>query len=86
MELGTYVVRGPAGRAFGTLVWTELLVAVAEEVVSCFDLLDVRYDTCSRGLVGRSFPCDRASTHPFVDARGQPRHVRARALGSPDTD
>ena len=72
---GTYVRRGPARRAVVTLVWTELLVAITEELVSCCDLLDVRYDSCSRGLVGRSFPCDRASTHPFVDG---PRTVKAR--------
>jgi hypothetical protein len=53
----------------------DLLFAVAEELVSCCDLRDVRYDTCSRGLVGRSFPCDRASTHPFVDG---PRTAKAR--------
>jgi hypothetical protein len=73
--LGTYVLRGPARRAVGTLVWTDLVVAVAVELVSCCDLLDVCYDTCSRGLVGRSFPCDRASTHPFVDG---PRTAKAR--------
>jgi hypothetical protein len=58
-----------------TLIWTDLLVAVTEERVSCCDLLDVCYDSRLRGLVGRSFPCDRASTHPFVDG---PRTAKAR--------